>query len=57
MLTLKRKDGTTTARRFFETEFPDLFSWLLDEMGELPLLRKRRERVVRNPLKLINVPA
>lgn len=54
---LKREDGTTAAMRFFETEFPDLFSWLLDEMGALPLPRKRRERVVRNPLKLINVPA
>ena len=54
---IKREDGTTAAMRFFETEFPDLFSWLLDEMGELPLPRKRRERVVRNPLKLINVPA
>jgi hypothetical protein len=54
---LKRDDGTTAAGRLFETEFPDLFSWLLDEMGELPLPRKRRERVVRNPLKLINVPA
>ena len=54
---IKRGDGTTAAMRFFETDFPDLFSWLLDEMGELPLPRKRRERVVRNPLKLINVPA
>ena len=54
---IKREDGTTAAMRFFETEFPDLFSWLLDKMGELPLPRKRRERVVRNPLKLINVPA
>jgi len=54
---LRREDGTTAAMRLFDTEFPDLFSWLLDEMGELPLPRKRRNRVIYNPLNLINVPA
>jgi hypothetical protein len=54
---LQREDGTTAAMRLFDTDFPDLFSWLLGQMGELPLPRKGRERVVHNPLKLIDVPA
>ncbi|SHN93356.1 hypothetical protein BHECKSOX_104, partial [Bathymodiolus heckerae thiotrophic gill symbiont] len=35
---------------------PDLFSWLLNEMGELPLPRKERGVAKPNPLKLIDVP-
>jgi hypothetical protein len=54
---VKRKEGTTAAMRLFDTEFPDLFSWLLDEMGELPLSRNGRKCVVSNPLKLILVPS
>ena len=54
---LKRKDETTAAMRLFNTDFPDLFSWLLDEMGALPLPRKARERVNDNPLKLLSVPS
>ena len=53
---LKHEDGTTAARRLFGTEHPELFSWLLEQMGELPLARKSRERVISNPLKLLNVP-
>jgi hypothetical protein len=54
---LKRADGTTAAMRLFGRDFPDLFSWLVDEMGALPLPRKGRERVTRNPLFLKTVPA
>jgi hypothetical protein len=54
---LKHEDGSTAASRLFGTEFPELFSWLLEQMGELPLARKSRDRVIRNPLKLLNVPA
>jgi hypothetical protein len=54
---LKHEDGSTAASRLFGTEFPELFSWLLVQMGELPLARKSRDRVIRNPLKLLNVPA
>jgi hypothetical protein len=43
---LKRQDGTTAAQHFFEQGFPDLFSWVLDQMGELPLPRKGRPKVV-----------
>jgi hypothetical protein len=38
-------------------DFPDIFSWLLDEMGELPLPRKERGTAIPNPLKLIGVPS
>jgi hypothetical protein len=54
---LKRADGTTVAMRLFGRDFPDLFSWLVDEMGALPLPRKGRERAIRNPLFLKTVPA
>jgi len=53
---LKRKDGTTAAMRFFDNDFPDLFSWLLDEMGGLPLPRKARGRHIANPMILLDVP-
>lgn len=53
---LKRADGTTAATRLFDMEFPDLFSWLLDKMDELPLPRKSRERIISNPLTLSGVP-
>jgi hypothetical protein len=53
---LTRADGTTAAMRLFDQTFPDLFSWLVDEMGELPLPRKSRERATRNPLFLEAVP-
>lgn len=54
---LEHEDGTTAARRLFGTEFPELFSWLLEQMGDLPLARKNRQRIIPNPLKLLNVPA
>ena len=54
---LKRADETTAAMRLFGQSFPDLFSWLVAEMGVLPLPRKGRERATRNPLFLKTVPA
>lgn len=54
---IKREDGTTAATRLLNTEFPDLFSWVLDKMGELPLPRKGRERLTFNPLTLLDVPS
>lgn len=54
---IQREDGSTAAMRLFGSEFPDLFSWLLNNMGELPLPRKDRERIIHNPLKLIVVPS
>lgn len=37
---LKRTDGTTAAQRLFGQEFPDLFEWVIAQMGDLPLPRK-----------------
>jgi hypothetical protein len=54
---LKRTDDTTAAGRLFDTAFPDLFGWLVNQMGEIPLPRKARQRVPRNPLKLEDAPA
>lgn len=54
---LKREDGTTAAMRLFGQPSPDLFSWLVAEMGALPLPRKSRERGVRNSLDFKSVPA
>ena len=49
---IRRADGTTAAERLFDTEFPDLFEWLLERMEPLPLPRKGKSRVVSNPLNL-----
>src|SRR5665811_1953732 len=49
--------GATAAERFYGTAFPDLFGWLVKHMDEIPLPRKARQRVIRNPLKLQDVPA
>ena len=54
---IKRSHGTTVAERFDGTAFPDLFGWLVMHMDEIPLPRKARQRVIRNPLKLQDVPA
>ncbi|WP_221898212.1 DUF6399 domain-containing protein [Bathymodiolus japonicus methanotrophic gill symbiont] len=50
---LKRQDGTTASKRFFEQDFSGLFSWVLGQMGELPLPRNGRPKVVLDPLKLL----
>ncbi len=47
---LRRRDGTTAAARLFDTSFPDLFQWLIDHMGELPLPRESSARSLSNPL-------
>lgn len=49
---IRRADGSTAAERFFGTEFPDLFEWLIEQMEPLPLPRKGKSRVVYNPLNL-----
>lgn len=47
----------TPASQLFGQEFPDLFEWLLEVMGPLPLPRKRRMRKKPNPLIPVVVPA
>ena len=54
---IKRSDGTTAAERLFGTPFPDVFEWLVAQMGDLPLARKGKRRALRNPLNLNRVPA
>lgn len=54
---IKRLDGTTAAMRLFGRDFPDLFSWLVNQMGVLPLPRNGKKRIVPNPLVLLVVPS
>jgi hypothetical protein len=53
---LKRPDGTTAAQRLFGREFPELFDWLVKQMGDLPLPRKSRTAATRKLLSLQAVP-
>jgi hypothetical protein len=53
----RRHDGSTPAQRLYGKPFPDLFEWLLGQMGALPLPRKARQHVVKNPLALTAVAA
>lgn len=41
---VKRPDGTTAAQRFFGVEHPDLFSWLLQRMPDLPRPASKRPK-------------
>ena len=54
---LKRADGTTAAERLFRTPFPDLFDWVMERMGTLPVPRKARPPSKPNLLNLQTVPA
>lgn len=54
---IRRSDGTTAAQRLFEIPFPDLFEWLVSQMGALPLPRKSRQPVKPKPLLRVLVPA
>ena len=47
---LKRRDGTTAAERLFDIQFPDLFNWLVEHIGDLPLPRTGRSCLLSNPL-------
>ncbi len=54
---IKRRDGGTPAQRLYGERFPDMFEWLTEQMGALPLPRKARKRVIRNPLIIKTVAA
>ncbi|CAK8711369.1 hypothetical protein KKHLCK_00360 [Candidatus Electrothrix laxa] len=54
---ITRSDGSTAAQRLFGEKPPDLFEWVLHQMGELPLPRKPRRRVNSNSLNSLPVPA
>ena len=53
----RRHDGSTPAERLYGEQFPDLFEWLLGQMGALPLPRKARQRIAPNPLDFKPVAA
>lgn len=53
---LKRPDGTTAAQRLFDHEFPDLFEWVVDHMGALPLARQSQKAHRPNPFHLEGFP-
>ncbi len=54
---LKRADGTTAAERLFGTPSPDLFNWVVERMGPLPMPRKPRAPSAPKLLNLRFVPA
>lgn len=54
---LKRADGTTAAERLFGTPFPDVFDWVMERVGALPVPRKARTRSKPKLLNLQSVPA
>lgn len=53
----RRRDGSTPAERLYGERFPNLFDWLLEQMGTLPLPRKARQRTSPNPLDFKPVAA
>jgi hypothetical protein len=53
---LKRADGTTAAQRLLGTPFPDLFDWVMEPRGALPMPRKPRAPSKPNLLNLHSVP-
>ena len=54
---LTRPDGTTAAQRLFDHEFPDLFEWVVEHMGDLPLARQSKKIQQVNPFHLEGFPA
>jgi hypothetical protein len=53
----RRRDGSTPAQRLYGEQFPDMFEWLIAQMGPLPLPRKSRQRIVKCPLPITAVAA
>jgi hypothetical protein len=50
-------EGTSPAERLFSIKFPDLFEWLLRELGPLPIPRSPRQKKEDNALTLQTVAA
>ncbi|MDL1968119.1 MAG: DUF6399 domain-containing protein [Deltaproteobacteria bacterium] len=40
---LTRLNGTTASGRLFEIDFPDLFEFVVNQMGDLPIARMDRK--------------
>jgi hypothetical protein len=54
---LKRADGTTAAQRLFDHDFPNLFDWVVEHMGDLPMPRKSSQAHQPYPLSSMLFPA
>ena len=54
---LKRHDGTTAAQRLFGHEFPDVFEWMLAQVGDLPMPRRSAKAQQPKPLYADVFPA
>lgn len=54
---LKRADGTTAAQRLFDHEFPNLFAWVVNAMGDLPMPRKSSKAHPPKPPSKLVFPA
>jgi hypothetical protein len=54
---LKRSDGTTSAERLFSRKFPNLFEYLVKNIGELPQPRKPRKSSLSQTLIFSGVPS
>ena len=54
---LKRSDGTTAAERLFSCKFPNLFEYLVKNIGELPQPRKPRKSSLSQTLIFSGVPS
>lgn len=52
-----RADGKTPAEKLFKTSFPNLFEWMTEQMGTLPIPRQGKKRQFHKPLNLMAVPA
>jgi hypothetical protein len=53
---LTRPDGTTAAQRLFGYDFPDLFEWIVDHTGDLPLARQSLKAQNLKPFHLAGFP-
>lgn len=54
---LKRDDGTTAAQRLFNKQFPDLFEWIVLNMGDLPRSRRTLKTKMSRKPSIQIVPA
>ncbi len=44
---LSGSDGTSAAERLFKRDFPDIFEWVIELMGELPGPRNHANSLIR----------
>ena len=54
---LKRSDHTTAPQRLFRRQFPNLFAWVMQQIGELPRPRISKKSALAQRPTLQSVPA